>query len=422
MKTVLISLTIAVFLNPLVVAQEATSELDGLIRKTLDNHPSIASAVAKLEAAETRITQAQGWPDPILSLGANNYPAALNPLNISRFPMTSTRIGILQRLPNPGTIELKQQVARDGVALTATEIGSVKLELAIAVKRLYAQLRFNRAMLAKLHDLHDVLDQLQQTATSKYESGLVPLSSVLRLQNLKDDLDLKMLDLEQSFAAGLENLYWFTGTSAEALALRFDDSAGQAAMDPADVVSHAIEHRPDFQNQRARIALANTQGRLAEKELALDITVSASYGYRWDLTDLWTAQVAIALPFNRDRERAKIREQELSARTHQLMLQSMERRLRTSAASIDAQISTLLKKQDHLDLQLIPNLHTTAQSTLVRFVNDQASLLDYLEVQAQLIRAELTRISIDQEIALLVVEQQQQAGILYTDEENNNDR
>jgi len=421
MKISLVTLAVVALLSPLAIAQESASELDTLISTTLENHPSVSSARAKLEAAEARVAQVQGWPDPILSLGASNYPVALNPLDLSRFPMTSTRMGIAQRLPKSGTIELKRQLAEAGAALAATEIDSARLELATAVKRRYVQLQYNRLMLAAVKDLNAKLEQLQQVVTGKYESGLVPLSSVLRMQNLKDDLTMRLLDLEQAYAAGIEDLYWFTGMSSEELSLEFSQSLQPPSLQPSKIIEHGIKYRPDFKSQRARIALTNTQGGLAEKELAPDVTLSASYGYRWDLTDLWTVQVAISLPLNRDHQRAKIHEQELIARTHQLMLQSMKRRLRSTVASIDAQLATLNEKQRHLDTVLIPNLRTTAASTLARFENNQISLLDYLEVEMQLIQANLTRISIDQEISQLTIDRHDQAGFLYPREEADHD-
>lgn len=383
---------------------DSNTELEGLIQTTLANHPTVEAARAKLEMAEARIPQAKGWPDPVISGGANNYPFALNPLNISRFPMTATRIGVTQRIPKPGTLRLKEEIASQKYRIAETEIEQVQLELSMGVQKLYVRLSHLKKKRAELESIVSLLDQLEAVVESKYESGMIPLSSVLRVQNQKESIQTQIYSLDERFAEGLANLYWFTGIEYQEDQLLFSSSSEIESDSVDELVELAMKKRPDIARQRKNINLNDFEIELAEKDLAPDISLNVSFGYRWDMTDLWSANVAITLPLHRDdRERQRIVEKEAERRMNRLQLLAMERRIRSEIRSNSIKKDQIDKQIRHIEEEYLPSIVVTTEATYSRFESDLAPITDILELYISQAQAKLQVISLQEDRALTAV-------------------
>lgn len=399
-------------------AQKSSNELDALIRKVVGNHPSLEVARAKLDMLKARIPQASAWPDPVLTVGANNYPAALNPVNISRFPMTSTRIGITQKLPNSGTLSLSELAAKQDWEIAATDLDQAGLQLSHETRQLYTRIGYLNKRTARLQQLLNVLHSIKDITEAKFESGLIPLAAVLRVENRIDEMQERILQLEQGRKTAVASLYWLTGDDQLHEQITFTHLPTWRPRTEKELVDAALANSPEFNRQRRSISRSHTLVELAEKEAGIDISVNASYGYRWDMTDLWTANVAITLPLHRgSRERMKVAERQSQARMNELSIQVMEQRLRSRINAITAEAALLQERHTYLAATALPNVKTTREALRSQFEADQVSVTELLDLHSREIALQLQVITIQESLSLLAVELQTLTGSLYTTRE-----
>lgn len=415
--TIAVALSLLLGMQPIPLhAQEAeSSEIQRLIAQTLEKHPTVAAARQKLKAAKARIPQAKGWPDPVISAGANNYPFDWNPVNLSRFPMTQTKIGVTQKLPNPGTIPLKVEAAERRSDIAATSITAVRLQLSQELRIIYVRLSFLRERIAVLEELEQTLLRLDQLVSSKFESGLISLPSVLQVQTQIAEVRTKQLELEERLETGVAQLIWFTGAELQSGDLTLNRSQiNPTVYKREDLFAEALEARPDYQKEKLEANLSETLAALYEKEMAPDFSLNFSYGYRWDLTDLWSANVSVTLPLHRDiRERQQVIEHRAESRMNQFELQAIERRVQSEINSTKTEIEYLTRQIRYFDDELLPSINVSLESLEAGFEANREPITDVLIMFTRRINTSLEKISAEERLALAVVRLDGIAGRIY---------
>jgi len=147
--------------------EEITVNLEGAIEITLETHPLMKAAQARVEAARGASRQAGAYPNP--SVG----------LFYSRLDREITS-GVRQSLEFPLKTVLRREVAQQGVKVSETEMEKVKLELIFQVKKAFYGLLLAQKNLEATRGFLRSTETLKRITERKFEEGDVPEFEVIK--------------------------------------------------------------------------------------------------------------------------------------------------------------------------------------------------------------------------------------------------
>ena len=99
-------------------------DLKWLVQEATEHNPEIIAAQKRLNAAKAKITQAKSLDDP--SIRAGSYDMSNSPININgQTEMLQQRYSVSQKIPFPGKLRLKGEVAVEEANITEGN-GSLK--------------------------------------------------------------------------------------------------------------------------------------------------------------------------------------------------------------------------------------------------------------------------------------------------------
>ncbi len=182
-------LTSLLFLSPLSVTrgQEAppTSQpvkLADLLAEAERSNPQIQAARHGWDSAKQVPTQVSTLPDPQFVLQQVNVGSPRPFAGYTNSDFAYVGLGISQDLPYPGKLRLRGEIAKKDADVTQQKYESVRRAILAAVKMAY----FKIAYLAKRQTIlvgdGELLQQVEQSAESRYRNGMGNQQEVLQAQ------------------------------------------------------------------------------------------------------------------------------------------------------------------------------------------------------------------------------------------------
>ncbi|MBL4799421.1 MAG: TolC family protein, partial [Oleispira sp.] len=104
------------------------------------DNPNLAQMQARYDALSAIPSQVGTLPDPIVSLGAMNFPT--DSFNRDQEAMTQIQIGFSQAFPFPGKLSLKEEAAEFDALAARHTVEEVRLQLIMRVKSKWWQLYY----------------------------------------------------------------------------------------------------------------------------------------------------------------------------------------------------------------------------------------------------------------------------------------
>lgn len=278
---------IALLLLPLVaLASEdsaAPSEvltLQHALQVAMAGNPALAQAGARASALAEVPAQVGTLPDPVLSLGALNYPT--DTFSSTQEAMTQMQIGIGVTLPFPGKLDLREQAANQEAASANQGVEETRLVLARNVSISWWNLFYLDRAIDIVKRNQDLLREFVKIAEAKYRTGQGMQSDVLLAQ-----VELsKLLDSEISLSASRKTqaavLNGLLGRSS-VVDVVLPDNVDENLPDAPDIATlhdAAQQASPMLSAQRSQLDAARTRVDLAKKDFYPDFKLGAAYGFR----------------------------------------------------------------------------------------------------------------------------------------------
>jgi len=146
--------------------------IDAVLARNLD----LRAAEAAWEAARQRVPQVTALPDPEVSVG-------LAPLSIGSSDVDfGASLEARQRLPYPGKLRLRGEAAEARAEIR----GEMLAELRLRLTRLADDLFYDLYLVDRAQEINDehirLLEELKETATNRYASGLAPQQAPLQAE------------------------------------------------------------------------------------------------------------------------------------------------------------------------------------------------------------------------------------------------
>lgn len=369
---------------------------DDYVALALSRNPTIAAAAARLQRLAARVPQATSLDDPMLQV------APIGKMAQTAAGEVGLMTGVSQRLPFPGKLDARGQVALREFAAAASELEQARLEVAGDARRAYWSyyLAFHSAEVTR--QSLGLLQQIQQTAQASYRAGRVPQQDVLRVTTEIGQTEAELADVLQrvTTAAAMLNQLMDRPVNA-ALPAPPDTSIATVEASLDAVLSNAAARNPQIEQVRQQLAAARARLRLARLQRYPDLTVSLNYNFVDDDglaamangDDQWWLGFAINLPIWVEKYRAMevealrgVVEQGANLRATQ---NRMAFRIADALARVDAQHQTV----DLLRQRILPDARQTLDVSLSAYRAGQIEFLTVVDNWRQLLRLQLLEIS-----------------------------
>jgi len=270
-----------------------TLVLPELVREALARNPEIVAARKQWEAAANRITQARSLDDPTLSVQWWNAPESFN---LAR--SENTLIGLSQKIPFPGKLALKEQVASRSADMTEQAVRAKERDLIARLKQTYYDLFLAHKAIQIHHEQIDLLKQFFEITNAKFRAGKGSQVDVLKAQVELSTLhqQLPVLEQRRDTAQGKLNML-LDRDPRFSLASPQEPREGRFDQDLEDLYRAATTARPELKAADLAIQRNEQSRALALREYYPDINLGFQRFQNFQAPNGFGAVVSINLPF-----------------------------------------------------------------------------------------------------------------------------
>ncbi len=285
-KAILVSL---LFLSvpALTHAQEAPPQnqpvaLADLLTEAERTNPQIQAARHGWDSAKQVPTQVSTLPDPqfVLQHLSVGSPRPFSGYTNSDFAYVG--VGVSQDLPYPGKLRLRGEIAKKDADVTQQKYESVRRAILADVKMAYFQLGYLAERQAILEGDGKLLQQVEQSADARYQSGMGNQQDVLQAQLERTKLlrEITMNQLEAGkVEAGIKQLLNRPQSSPDIETIELSETVVTYTYD--QLLAAANVNNPDIAGSQKMIERQGLQVDLAKKDFYPDFNLQ----YMWQRTD-----------------------------------------------------------------------------------------------------------------------------------------
>jgi len=365
---------------------------DATARAVRDN-PNLAEMQARYEAMAAIPSQVGTRPDPVVSFNALNFPT--DTFSLSQEPMTQLQVGVMQMLPFPGKLALRESASAYDADAARYSVAETRLRLVRDVRSSWWSLYYLDRALEIVQRNQDLLRQFVQVTTAKYEVGdgiqQDVLLAQLELSKLLDQ-SIQLTSLRDAEAARLNRLLDQPISTSLTLPRSVARDLPELAS-PETLFSRAEELRPRLAEKRNEINAAQSRLDLARRDYYPDFTLGAAYSVRSGdnpapmdgaRSDFVSVQVSVNLPLYQTRKRAQAvsqRSSELDGRRYALRDEVSAMQAEIAQASADYRQAR--EQLSLFETGIIPQARQTVESMRAGY---QVSEVDFLN----LVRSQVT--------------------------------
>ena len=275
----------------------ADPALARLIDEAAAASPEVAQARAEVEAEKARVPGAGALPDPMLTLGIQND--GFKGIEVGTMETSFFNIMVTQPFYWPGKQGLREQVATLDARRAEARLSRALLDLEGRVRRAWIGLLLARSQADLLDEQQRLWVQAGATAQSRYESGQVPQSDLLRAQLEKARLQQRRFALEAETATRVAELNRLRAHPLDepiATSGSLADLPDPVLLPQADADQDAEARSPEVRSASLGVEQAGRRVELARKERLPDFAVTAAVMPRGSLDPMWSLGVSVGLP------------------------------------------------------------------------------------------------------------------------------
>ncbi len=361
------------------------------VKVSLENNPGLAAIQARYEALSALPDQAGALPDPVLSFGALNLP--VDTFDLDQEGMTQMQLGISQKFPFPGKLDLKRQSASLEAEAARSQVEEAKLGLVKDVRRTWWDIFFLKKSLEIIRLNQDLLRATVASARTKYEVGRGLQQDVLLAQ-----VELtRLLDREIAISKAISQ-------KKATLAALMDRSLGAACFTVSmsmkeelpvvfpetQLQEQALSARPGLLALKKKGDAAKARVDLAKRDYFPDFTVGAAYGFRQDAPtgmkrpDFASFRLSMNLPvWAASKQSNAVIQRSRESLVVQRRIKQFQDRVQAEITSEYAAYKSAAGQCELYRTSLIPQAEQTAAAMLKGY---QVNKVDFLNV----VRAQLT--------------------------------
>ena len=395
-------LTQLLIVNNNVYASEVNSSVlneHSAVEVAVSDNPNLAEVQERYKALLEVPSQVGALPDPMVSLNAMNFPT--DSFYRDQEPMTQLQVGVIQVIPFPGKLGLKEEAAEYDAKAAGHSVDEVRLLLVKNVKSKWWQLYYLDRALDTVKSNQALLQQFITVAQTKYETG----------KGLQQDVLLAQLELSRLMDQEIQ-LKAIRRNQAIKLNILMDRPANDVIVLPDQVSKlmpaladenalylHAESSRPLLKKMETKIEAAQSRLDLAKRDYYPDFKLGVTYGDRTgdnpppmggSRSDFFSVMVGVKVPLYSGRKQSKAvsqRSSELQMNRYALLDEKGLVMAAISSAVTDYQEA---KQQFSLyGSGIVPQAQQTVQSMLAGYQVSEVDFLNLVRSQMTLFNYEL---------------------------------
>jgi outer membrane protein TolC len=375
-----------------------TAGLAEFVAYAVARNPLLQSWADRHTASTEVAAQVSALPDPMLSYGI-----------FARTPETRVGpqqnvVGLSQKLPFPGKLSLRGQIARKDAEVWERTYEERLLDLVRDVSRAYYDYYRIYHVIRVTEEEKDVIRRMQDVAQVRYASGIVTQQDVLKAQLSLSALEDKLTTLRRDLQTVSARLNHYLDRTPDAPLA--EPRLEPRILDGEDVdalYARARDDRPELAAAGVNIEKAEAARALARREYYPDFTFSVNYTFVDERPvpllddngkDVLQLKAAINLPIWLGKRRARVREAEANI----AMARNRQAGLRTKIDSeVQDAYSRVRAAHDLVRLYdnvIIPQAQHTFFASEAGYQTGKVDFLNYLDSQRMMLSLRQTQISL----------------------------
>jgi outer membrane protein, heavy metal efflux system len=363
-------------------------KLAGLLAEAERSNPQIQSARHGWDSAKQVPTQVSTLPDPQLVLQQMNVGSPRPFAGYTNSDFAYVGLGISQDLPYPGKLRLRGEIAKKDADVTQQKYESVRRAILAELKMAYFKLGYLAKRQTILVGDGQLLQQLEQSAESRYRNGMGNQQEVLQAQLERTKLlrEITMNQLEAGkVQAEIKQLLNRTQSSPDIETIELSETTASYTYD--QLLTAANANNPEIAGAQKMVEKQGLQVNLAKKDFYPDFNLQ----YMWQRTDpaqfraYYQVTLGVRIPIYRGRkqqpELAQAEADQSRAKSdHEAQTQQIAFELRQQflAAEKSAELLKIYREG------LIPQARAELQSGMAAYQSNrqdfQALLASFLDV------------------------------------------
>ncbi|MFG5411397.1 TolC family protein [Piscinibacter sakaiensis] len=396
-----------------VAAQEPVlgADLPGLLSFARTQSPELRAMQAEADAAAQRVGPAGALPDPVLRvelMNINNYGTDASP-SLLPSKVGETKYTLMQSLPLWGKRDLKRDAASADARQADARSEAAWAELAARIKATYAEY-YRAAGNERLStEVLGLMARLEQVSQARYAGGLAGQSDAIRAQLEQTAMRAELIALDgekRQIRARLNALLARDSAAplADPLALRPVPPVTTA--DAASLAERARTRNPLIQAELARVAAAQKNRDLTQRNRYPDLTVGVSPSQMGSRITTWGVMVEMNIPLQQESRRSQEREAEAMVAAARSRTESLSQQLLGDLAVNLAGLEAARRTETLVKTQLLPQSELGLQSALAAYENGKAEFSMLLEAQRQIRKArqEVLKSQVEAQMRLAEIE------------------
>jgi len=246
--------------------------IEQYVRVALKRNPSIRAAERRVERLGARVPQVTSLDDPMFQI------APFGEMAETAAGQVGLMTGVSQKLPFPGKLDTRGQIAEQDVVMALTDLRQRRLRVVADTRRAYWSYYFTTRALETTRRRRKLLDQFKQIAEAEYKAGNRSQPDVLRASTELSSIDSELVTLEQRQATARSMLNQLMDRPVDAAlpepsAVELEQIS--AGMD--ELLTTAARSNPAIAKVHERIDQYRQKLKLARLNRWPDLTVSANY-------------------------------------------------------------------------------------------------------------------------------------------------
>ena len=295
---------------------EAPADLNRLIQEALEHNPEIIAAQKRVNAAKSRISQAKSLDDPTIRAGS--YDMSNSPVNVNgQTEMLQQRYGVSQKIPFPGKLRLRGEVAAEETNMTEKEFQAKMLEITALVKSAFYELYYVNSAIDVTEENRELLRKFAKIAETKYSVGKATQRDVLAAQVELSTLANNVIVLNKEKESIIAQLNILLDRPTQAIIGKprhlekrpFKYSLGE-------LENLAVNNRPELKKYDHAVKRNEANLKLSKKDYYYaDFEPMVEYMQEDKRSDTWASSISVNVPWLWPKNRAKVKEskEDLSA-------------------------------------------------------------------------------------------------------------
>lgn len=288
---------------------DAPVDLKWLIQEAVERNPEIIAAQKRLNAAKTKIPQAKSLDDP--SIRAGSYDMSNNPVNINgQTEMLQQRYGISQKIPFPGKLRLRGEVAIEEANMIEKELQSKIQDITALVKSAFYELYYVNQAIDITEENRGLLRKFAKIAETKYSVGKATQRDVLAAQVEVSILanNIVVLNKEMESIHARLNILLDKPTQTPLGKPRpFEKHTLNLTI--KELENLAIKNRPELKKFNHAVKKNEANVKLSKKDYYYsDFEPMVEYMQEDGKPDTWASAITINVPWLWPKNRSKVKE------------------------------------------------------------------------------------------------------------------